>query len=129
MTFEELATKNLARCTSPQGFNHALNSWKVSQWTNAGAGEQGEACNLAKKLDRLREGVRGNLKAADQSEADITARLGEELADIVIYADLTAQRLGLSLGECLKTAWNRKSEQLGYPERLGALADAGDEPR
>jgi NTP pyrophosphatase (non-canonical NTP hydrolase) len=46
------------------------------------AGEMGEACNVIKKLERERLGIRGS--------RDTIAHLAEELADVVICADLVA---------------------------------------
>ena len=50
MNFKELREKNKARCNE---YFHALYQWDFSQWTNAMAGEVGEACNFSKKLLRL----------------------------------------------------------------------------
>ncbi len=53
------------------------------------AGEIGEACNIVKKLERERMGIRG-------SRATVEA-LGEELADGVICLDLLAMTYGINL--------------------------------
>ena len=53
------------------------------------AGEIGEACNIVKKLERERLGIRG-------SRATVEA-LGEELADGVICLDLLAMTYGINL--------------------------------
>ncbi|OYX70608.1 MAG: hypothetical protein B7Y81_11190 [Caulobacter sp. 32-67-35] len=53
------------------------------------AGEVGEACNLIKKLERERMGIAG-------SRASV-AELAEELADVIICADLIAMQLGILL--------------------------------
>lgn len=60
--------------------------WTYSFLTNALAGETGEVCNLAKKLDGGGTHNVGKYKPAD---------LHEELADVFIYLCLTAERLGL----------------------------------
>lgn len=51
------------------------------------AGEVGEACNVIKKLERERYGWRGSRSNLD--------RLGEELADVIICADLCAITAGI----------------------------------
>ena len=54
-------------------------------WATALAGEVGELCNLVKK--EARDGT------------DLTPRIGEEIADIVISSFLTASAVGLSIEE------------------------------
>ncbi len=55
------------------------------------AGEVGEACNILKKLDRERLGIRGSRSTKDA--------LAEELADVVICASLIANAVGIDLAE------------------------------
>jgi len=124
---------NLARCVSPDGFGHALDSWSIAEWTNAAAGEMGEACNLAKKLLRHRDGVAGNKKPEDQNVESLRQRCAEELADVVIYADLAMRALGRDLNDTVRAVFNRKSDELGAPYRvtegpLGAASPSSGEP-
>lgn len=60
MNLKQFSQANRQRCESPQGFNHKLGSWSVSDWFTATMGELGEAANVAKKLNRIRDGVPGN---------------------------------------------------------------------
>ncbi len=65
--------------------------WSMAEWTNAVAGEVGEACNIAKKLRRGDFGppyTPGYIAGCSE--------LAHELADVVIYADLTCFRCGHS---------------------------------
>lgn len=101
MDFKELAKANLVRCE--KSF-HALGDWSPSDWSNAMAGECGEVCNLTKKLRR--------------GEDIPVERIGGEIADTVIYADLLAQRLGLSLGDLVVKTFNAKSVEVGSYIRL-----------
>ena len=78
------------------------------------AGETGEACNAAKKMARLRYGMKGG---SDQS-----ANLAEELADVVICADLAAMKAGVNLADAVAAKFNRNSEQHGFPERLPSVS-------
>ena len=55
LNFNKLKKANKIRCI--HGFKHELSSWTPDQWTNAIAGETGEACNFAKKLNRLLNGT------------------------------------------------------------------------
>ena len=80
------------------------------------AGETGEACNVVKKLERERLNIRG-------SRATV-AQLAEELADVVICADLVAQAAGVDLGEAVARKFNATSEKMGLATRLGETADA-----
>lgn len=88
MDLGEFSRKNRERCESPTGFNHKLTDWSASDWMTAVMGELGEAANIVKKLNRVRDGIRGN----QETEAELLAKLGNELADTVVYLDLLFQR-------------------------------------
>lgn len=60
LTMSGFSTVNRMRCESPTGFNHTLASWSLSDWLTATMGELGEAANIAKKLNRVRDGIPGN---------------------------------------------------------------------
>jgi NTP pyrophosphatase (non-canonical NTP hydrolase) len=83
------------------------------------AGEVGEACNLIKKLERERMGIAG-------SRASV-ADLAEELADVIICADLIAMQLGIDLDKAVAEKFNKTSETVGLRTRL-ANTKASDEP-
>ena len=74
------------------------------------AGEVGEACNVVKKLERERLGIRGSRATKEQ--------LAEELADVIICVDLLAMEFGIDLGEAVRTKFNATSEKYGLPTRL-----------
>lgn len=93
MITPEFSARNLRRCIAPDGFNHALSSWSLDDWLLAAAGELGEAMNVAKKLNRVRDKIPGNKETPQQLER----MLVDELADCVIYLDLVAHSEGLSL--------------------------------
>lgn len=84
LTFAQLRETNVARCTGADGFNHPLSGWSFSDWVVALGGEIGEALNVVKKLNRVRDGIRGN----DRSPVELRAALSDELADAAIYLDL-----------------------------------------
>jgi len=125
----DLSAVNLARCTSRDGFNHPLASWSAAEWTNAVAGEAGEACNLAKKLIRHRDGVPGNKKAEDLDQNNLRRRIAEELADAVIYCDLAMASVGYDFATVVRDVFNRKSQELGSPFVLGAALPAAPGPQ
>lgn len=77
---------------------------------NEMAGEVGEACNIIKKLERERLGIKGSRASLWQ--------LAEELADVVICADLVAMTAGIDLGEAVRAKFNETSEKVGLKTRL-----------
>lgn len=118
LTFEQLAAINLKRCGRwhPGG----IAGWSVSDWAMAMAGEAGEVCNAGKKLRRVQDECANINDPGRQlsSEKEAIAKIGEELADTLIYLDLLAQRLGLSLGDEVVKKFNATSTRYGFPERL-----------
>lgn len=107
MTFSE---RNKARCESPSGFNHKLDSWSLSDWMTATAGELGEAANVIKKLNRVRDGIPGNAETPEQ----LRGQLADEIADVAIYLDLMAQAAGLDLETIRDAKFARTSAKIGY---------------
>ena len=77
-------------------------------------GELGEAANVAKKLNRVRDGIPGNSESPDE----LQAKLAEELADTFIYLDLIAQSQGINLEEAVIEKFNKTSEKIGYRNTL-----------
>lgn len=122
LTFEHYQKTNLKRCEA--GFL-SLDDWTIAEWTNALAGECGEACNLAKKL------VRGDF---DEPESvDALLDLAEEIADVIGYADLCMSRVHHELeklgadssqlaaartGNAVVAKFNKVSERLVAKGRL-----------
>lgn len=80
------------------------------------AGEVGEACNIIKKLERERLGIRG-------SRATL-AQLAEELADVVICADLIANAAGIDLDAAVTAKFNATSEKVGLATKLKLVASS-----
>ena len=106
----EFSAANRARCESPLGFNHTLESWSTSDWFVAVTGELGEAANVTKKLNRCRDGIPGNKLSREELEAD----LRKELGDTLVYLDLLAQSLGIDLLSAAEEVFDAKSVQIGY---------------
>lgn len=73
-------------------------------------GECGEAQNVIKKLARERMGIRGS--------RDTIEHLAEELADVVICADLIAMSVGIDLDAAVRDKFNATSEKNGLMTRL-----------
>lgn len=78
----------------------------------------GQIANMAKKFERHRLGLRGS--TTDK------AALGKELADILTYTDLMANKLGLSLGEEFVNKFNDVSFKYGMKTHFEvAINDGG----
>lgn len=77
------------------------------------AGETGEVCNVVKKLERERLGLRGSRATK--------AQLAEELADVVICADLVARHEGIDLSEAVIGKFNATSEKHGFRTCLAKI--------
>ena len=119
MNFDSFSYINRVRCESPKGFNHRLDSWSTSDWFTAILGELGEAANVAKKLNRVRDGIRGN----KETEQQLKAKLRQELGDTFVYLDLLAQSLGFQIGDAAMEVFNSKSKELGYVAECGEVAE------
>ena len=114
MTFGQFSEANRKRCESSQGFNHPLAGWSASDWMTATLGELGEAANVVKKLNRVRDGVPGNKRTPDELRDD----LRKELGDVFVYLDLMAQSLGFNIADAAVEVFNAKSTEIGYPVQM-----------
>ncbi len=110
MEFNDFREKNRQRCM--ESF-HSLHIWDPWDWTNAMAGECGEACNLAKKLHRIeiKDSILGQWNK--QNKGELVEKLLCEVADTVVYADLLCSRMGVNLEDYIKKVFNRKSVKIG----------------
>ena len=118
MTFQRFSALNNARCRD--GFNHDPASWSASDWMVATMGELGEAANVLKKLNRERDGIKGNTVTAQV----LREKLAGELADTFIYLDLMCQALGIDLETAVRRTFDAKSREIGYQH----LIDHDDVP-
>lgn len=121
LTFRTLRAANLKRlplfkdakgrtCHLPTDDPKAAGfDWSPAQWLQAVVGELGEYANARKKVER-----------GDMTEEEAKEKLASELADVTIYLDLLAHRLGINLGDAVMQTWNAKSEKLGIPLRIDA---------
>lgn len=105
LRFSELRRASYKRAIEAFGHAEGLADWSPAEWTNAVAGEVGELCNLTKKLGR----GDANVKLED---------IGKEIADVVIYADLVATRMGLKLEDLVRQKFNEVSDRRGSDIKL-----------
>ena len=110
LTFDAFSIANRERCESPTGFKHDIGSWSLSDWLTATMGELGEAANIAKKLNRVRDGIPGN----SETEEQLREAFREEVADVFIYLDLLAQSQGFTLAEVVPAKFHKTSKKIGY---------------
>jgi len=120
MTINELSEISLQRSERWHG-ERGIEAWTPLEWAAAMAGEAGEACNAAKKLKRLEDGV-ASINEPERHFIDVAEAkmaIAREVADTILYALLVARRVGVTDVEmCLRTVFNKKSEEYGFPERL-----------
>lgn len=112
LTFANLSEANEAR----QAHWGGNENWTLADWSNAVAGEVGEACNIVKKIRRPELGTTGN----SEEVAALYPKLESEIGDVLIYLDLLAKKAGTTLDRAVMRAFNEKSEALGMPVRLTA---------
>lgn len=110
LRFSDLRHANEAR----QEFWGGADNWTLADWSNAAAGEVGEACNVVKKIRRVELGTTGNKETLDAYWPKLCAEIG----DAVIYLDILAKKAGATLEQCVAGAFNGKSEELNMPVRL-----------
>ena len=114
MHFRDFSLFNRRRCEAKNGFNHQISDWSLSDWMTAVAGEMGEAANVAKKLNRVRDGIPGNSETPDA----LKAALADEIADTFIYLDLLAQSQGIVLEDAVLGKFQRMSAKIGYDDAI-----------
>lgn len=110
MTFKDFSIYNRRRCEGKSGFNQPLDTWSLSDWFTAAMGELGEAANIAKKLNRVRDGIKGN----SETPEELKQKLADEIADTFIYLDLLAQSEGIDLEAAVFNKFAKTSEKIGY---------------
>lgn len=101
LTFRDLSYYNKERC---EKHFHPINEWSETDWATAVAGETGEMCNWIKKRKR--------------GEDISVEEVGKELADIIIYCDLMATRLNISLEEFIINKFNEVSNKINSSIKL-----------
>jgi NTP pyrophosphatase (non-canonical NTP hydrolase) len=114
MNISDFSIFNRRRCESPAGFNHPINGWSASDWMTATVGELGEAANIIKKLNRVRDGIPGNTETPEE----LQRALAKEFADTFCYLDLMATSCGIDLEEAVIDKFNEVSDRIGYKNTM-----------
>ncbi|WP_240233562.1 MazG-like family protein [Devosia lacusdianchii] len=106
LSFNALREANAARQIEWDADNQLTLAYRGNEF----AGEAGEVCNVIKKLEPERLGIRGS--------RDTVEHLAEELADAVMTADLIANQAGIDLAAAIVRKFNQTSLQHGLSSRL-----------
>lgn len=116
LSFKRLREENYRRCRRwhPNFPNDGM--WTSADWSNAVCGEAGEMANVVKKMRRVESGA--PVGPDDPNYTELKRMLSDEIADVVIYADLLAAYYGIDLGMAISRKFNEVSERQGFPERL-----------
>lgn len=115
-TFGEFAAINKVRCNTL--FNHTLESWSLPDWFTAFIGEAGEAGNVLKKMNRLRDQLPDRLnKLSDHADRgtefeELRQLLFKELGDTYAYFDLLCQAAGTSVREVATRRFDEVSQRM-----------------
>lgn len=91
-------------------------AWTLADWSNAMVGEAGEAANIVKKIRRL--DLHLTRRPTETDRAKLLGLLGEEVADVIIYADLLMAREEMSLWPNIVAKFNKTSDEYGFSQRL-----------
>lgn len=118
LTFRLVNNINIRRCDvwHPPG-----KDWTLLEWAGAMCGEAGETANVAKKIRRIEQGLTnpvGVVSQPNDREVIIRTKLAQEIGDTYLYLDLLATKAGLRIEDCVRAAFNQKSEELGFPHRI-----------
>ena len=87
-----------------EAFEGSHTQWNPAEWGCALGGECGELLNLLKKQRR--------------GEPIPHVMIAEELADIILYADLLADHLGINLSTAIIHKFNKTSDRIGANVKL-----------
>jgi len=69
-----------------------------------------------KKIRRLETGTVS--RDSEKDRPALVQAVADEMADVLIYMDILADRLGIDLEMATREKFNRTSEEFGFPERL-----------
>jgi NTP pyrophosphatase (non-canonical NTP hydrolase) len=106
LSFSKLRHSNIERQNEWDSDNQISLSYRGNEL----AGETGEACNIIKKIERERLGIKGSRATKEQ--------LAEELADIIICVDLIAMHENIDLEQSVRDKFNATSKKVGLNTRL-----------
>lgn len=101
LSLATLRRKNMERQAKWPGSEHITGLFRAVEM----GGEVGEALNMVKKLARLTDGIAGNT----EDKIALYSGLADELADIIVTADLLAEWYGIDLSRAVADKFNKTS--------------------
>lgn len=102
--------------TRANRWHQGADDWTGADWSNAMCGEAGEAANVVKKLRRHETHIGSSYNTP--VVPDLIDALSDEIADVVLYADLLGYHYGIATSVAIRRKFNRVSEAQGFPERI-----------
>lgn len=115
LNLRTLREANVKRCE--QSFK-TCGDWSPADWSNAMAGEAGELVEVLLPLIAKSGGVCNLTKKHQRGDAVDLEEVGKEIADVVIYADLLAHRLGIDLSDAVRAKFDEVSRRVGSDIQL-----------
>ena len=121
LTFNTLREANKLRIPTfrnkkgEQIHNEDGSDWSIAEWYEALSGEAGEFANWHKKFRR-----------GELTQEEFLVEAKKELADVQIYLDILAFRLGIDLGEAVRAKFNEVSRRVNSPIIIALEAETGE---
>lgn len=118
LTFQTLRLANAKRLPEFKNSNgelshpdpNGVDTWSITDWFTALAGEVGELANIIKKHRR-----------GDITDEQLIALASPELAVVQTYLDLLAMRMRVDLGEVTMAKFNAVSERVGSKVKINQV--------
>ena len=111
LTFRSVSEINRTRATRWHPGFPDDEEWNKADWSNAMCGEAGEPANVIKKIRRWESGHHG---VGDPSQGELLAMASAEIADVFLYLDLLATKLGVDIGAAIVDKFNVVSDRQGW---------------
>lgn len=108
MTFREVQEACDSRS---KAFPSSLGKWSLLEWAGALLGEQGEFAEALLEWVAAGGRLANNAKKIRRDGADKLKDMAKELADVVIYSTIIANKLGLDLGAEVARKFNEVSDR------------------
>ncbi len=121
LSFDEFSKANEAR--KKQFFKgSSVDNWSIADAFMAMIGELGETANALKKVRRAELGMLNKNAEGRQIDTldEAKAQIAGEIGGFMCYLDQLCVQIGLRLEDCIVNEFNKKSAELGLPERLFA---------